>query len=92
MIIAQDAVPEVQAPLPAESAATPGSAWAWMHRSLSLKGMDAAVPPGLSGDLGVIVRRRPEHIGADKPTIDLYPVIELKVGDRWQISLDDGIK
>jgi hypothetical protein len=79
-------------PVPAESAAAPSSTWAFMRQSLSWSRIDAAVPKGLSGDLGVILRRRPEHIGADKPTVELYPIIELKVGDRWQISLDDGIK
>ncbi len=84
---------DIQSALSTEVVAPPsGSAWAAMKASLSWKTLDAATPAGVSGDLGLIVRRRPEHIGADKPAIESYPIIEIKVGDRWQISLDDGLK
>jgi len=46
----------------------------------------------ISADLGGVVRVRPAHIGSATPYVDLYPVIEIHVGDRLQISADDGIK
>ncbi|MDV6330708.1 MipA/OmpV family protein [Asticcacaulis sp. 201] len=60
--------------------------------ALNWANIDTLVSSGISGDLGVILRRRPQHIGDSRATDELYPVIELKVGDRLQASLDDGIK
>ncbi len=46
----------------------------------------------VSADLGGVVRVRPAHIGSATPYVDIYPVIEIHIGDRLQISADDGIK
>jgi outer membrane scaffolding protein for murein synthesis (MipA/OmpV family) len=47
---------------------------------------------GISAEIGGVVRARPAHIGSATPYVDVYPVIEIRVGDRLQISADDGIK
>ncbi|ESQ85206.1 hypothetical protein AEAC466_05710 [Asticcacaulis sp. AC466] len=60
--------------------------------TLNWANIDTLVSSGISGDLGVILRKRPQHIGDGKTTDEIYPVIELKVGERLQVSLDDGIK
>ena len=50
-------------------------------------------PAGVvDADIGGVMRLRPAHIGSATPYADAYPVIEIHVGDRLQISLDDGIK
>ena len=54
--------------------------------------LTAQVPGDVGADFGLILRNRPAHIGSGRPLEDLYPVIEIKLGDRWQLSLDDGIK
>jgi|GEM_PF-1048631 len=60
--------------------------------SVSTWDMKVILPSDLSGDVGLVLRRRPRYIGDDKPTDELYPVIEFNLGDRWQVSLDDGVK
>lgn len=86
-------MPAYAAPVAAsvEMAPPASNPWASVRQSL-WQTVDQAVTNGLSGDLGVIIRRRPQHIGSDKPALDMYPIVELKVGSRWQISLDDGVK
>ena len=46
----------------------------------------------VTADVGGVVRLRPAHIGSATPYVDLYPVIEIHVGDTLEISADDGIK
>lgn len=48
-------------------------------------------PEAVTVDLGAVVRARPAHVGSKAAVLDLYPVIEIGVGDRLQISADDGI-
>ena len=50
------------------------------------------LPDDASADLGGVIRARPQHLGSGIPYVDVFPVIEIHVGDRLQISLDDGIK
>lgn len=43
-------------------------------------------------DAGLISRARPDHLGADRYTRDLLPLLEVSDGDRLSFSLDDGLK
>ncbi|MFN3808841.1 MipA/OmpV family protein [Asticcacaulis sp.] len=80
--------------------ATSDTTGASQRSSMSFERPEAVVPKGLStlfgmrasGDVGVIWRRRPAHIGAVEAVSDLYPIVELRVGDRWQVSLDEGVR
>lgn len=43
-------------------------------------------------DAGLAARLRPTHIGADRFTPDVVPILNATVGDDLQLSLDDGAK
>ena len=43
-------------------------------------------------DAGLAARLRPTHIGADRFTPDVVPILNVTVGDDLQLSLDDGAK
>ena len=60
-----------------------GLAPGWTH--------DWPPPAEVSADIGAVLRARPAHIGSGAPYVDAYPVVEISVGDRLQISADDGI-
>ena len=50
-------------------------------------------PDGVvDADIGGVIRDRPAHIGSATPYVDIYPVVEIHVGDRLEISADDGLK
>lgn len=43
-------------------------------------------------DIGIINRIRPDHLGADRYTRDVLPLLEVSNGDRLSFSFDDGLK
>ena len=53
---------------------------------------EAATDPGWTVDVGVFTRARPDHLGSDRYTFDLLPIVSARYGDRLAASLDDGLK
>lgn len=43
-------------------------------------------------DAGLISRVRPDHLGANRYTADVLPILEIDYGDRLSFSVDDGLK
>jgi len=43
-------------------------------------------------DVGLISRLRPDHLGANRYTRDVLPLLEVDYGDRLSFSVDDGFK
>lgn len=43
-------------------------------------------------DVGLALRGRPTHIGSERYTTDLLPILDASWGKRVQISLDDGAR
>lgn len=52
----------------------------------------AATEPDWTVDVGVFTRARPDHLGSDRYTFDLLPIVSARWGDRLTASLDDGLK
>jgi outer membrane scaffolding protein for murein synthesis (MipA/OmpV family) len=55
-------------------------------------GASAAPDPDWTVDVGVFTRIRPDHLGSDRYTFDVLPIVSAQYGDRLTISLDDGVK
>ncbi|MDR7115470.1 MipA/OmpV family protein [Caulobacter sp. BE254] len=53
---------------------------------------EAATDPGWTVDVGVFTRVRPDHLGSDRYTFDLLPIVSARWGDHLTASLDDGLK
>jgi outer membrane scaffolding protein for murein synthesis (MipA/OmpV family) len=51
-----------------------------------------ATEPDWTVDVGVFTRVRPDHLGSDRYTFDLLPIVSARWGDRLTASLDDGLK
>ena len=67
--------------------ALPGLVLAWAGAAHA-----QATEPRWSGDLGVVARLRPDHLGGRTFTLESLPVVDLRYGVRLQLSLDDGAK
>jgi outer membrane scaffolding protein for murein synthesis (MipA/OmpV family) len=67
--------------------ALPGLALAWAGAAHA-----QAAETGWSADLGAVARLRPDHLGGRAFTLEPVPVVEVRYGDRLQLSLDDGAK
>jgi outer membrane scaffolding protein for murein synthesis (MipA/OmpV family) len=52
----------------------------------------AAIEPDWTVDVGVFTRIRPDHLGSDRYTVDLLPIMSARWGDQLTASLDDGLK
>jgi outer membrane scaffolding protein for murein synthesis (MipA/OmpV family) len=48
------------------------------------------VDPAWTVDIGLIGRVRPTHMGSDRYTNDILPILQASHGDRLTISIDDG--
>ena len=53
---------------------------------------EPAAPNAWTVDAGLVSRLRPDHLGANRYTRDLLPLLEVDYGDRLSFSLDDGFK
>jgi outer membrane scaffolding protein for murein synthesis (MipA/OmpV family) len=58
----------------------------------ALAGPALAADPQWTVEFGPTARVRPDHIGSNHYRVDAVPILEATYGDRWSLSLDDGLK